>query len=139
MIFQTWVCFYYILWFGPAIAVSICIYPDGGLMFCYAAAKKKQELAEQVKDLSKNIDVRCYLIFLIWYKISWYLRWLAANCVCYILCSLLRTSSRVGSGFFRWQRMCVCMLLFLFPLYSHHFISVFYCFVCWETKYTLDV
>ncbi|KAB5552183.1 hypothetical protein DKX38_009494 [Salix brachista] len=23
------------------------------------AAKKKQELAEQVKDLSKNIDVRC--------------------------------------------------------------------------------
>jgi hypothetical protein len=34
-------------------------------MFCYAAAKKKQELAEQMKDLSKNIDVRCYLIFLI--------------------------------------------------------------------------
>ena len=34
-------------------------------MFCYAAATKKQELAEQVKDLSKNFEVIYYILNLI--------------------------------------------------------------------------
>jgi len=35
------------------------------VMFCYAAATKKQELAEQVKDLSKNFEVIYYILNLI--------------------------------------------------------------------------
>ena len=68
------------------------------VLFCYAAAKKKKELAEQVKDLSKNFEVIWYILNLISEELC-YLLSSAADCACYVLCSLLRTSSSAEVGF----------------------------------------